>query len=112
MWSTAALGAPTVGALENPSGIDAGLAIRIDEACRVADQAAGSDIVTDVVSVHTGPARLVRTSSSLWRPHGAKSLHCRRDRSGDSCSARCRREHLLFSAINDHSGLDKHGRHM
>ena len=52
-----------------------------------------------------------RTSSSLWRPHGAKPLHRPSDRSGDSCSAGWRREHLLFSAINDHSGLKKHGRH-
>ena len=54
---------------------------------------------------------LVSRSSSLGPP-GAKSLHCRSDRSGDSCSARCRREHLLFSAIDDHSGLNKHSRHM
>src|SRR5262249_31102332 len=45
------------GALENPSSIDAGLAIRIGEACRVADQAAGSDIVTEVVDGRNGMAR-------------------------------------------------------
>ena len=37
------------GSLENPSSIDVGLAIGIGEACRPANQAAGSDIVTDVV---------------------------------------------------------------
>jgi hypothetical protein len=37
------------GSLENPSSIDVGLAIGIGEACRLANQAAGSDIVTDVV---------------------------------------------------------------
>ena len=52
------------------------------------------------------------TSSSLWHPDGAKSLHRLSDRFGDSRSAGWRREHLLFSAINDHSGLKKHGRHM
>jgi hypothetical protein len=47
----------------------------------------------------------------LWHPDGAKSLHRLSDRFGDSRSAGWRREHLLFSAINDHSGLKKHGRH-
>jgi hypothetical protein len=37
------------GSLENPSSIDVGLTIGIGEACRLANQAAGSDIVTDVV---------------------------------------------------------------
>ena len=37
------------GSLENPSSIDVGLAIGMGEACRLANQAAGRDIVTDVV---------------------------------------------------------------
>ena len=37
------------GSLENPSSIDVDLTIGIGEACRLANQAAGSDIVTDVV---------------------------------------------------------------
>src|SRR5215470_17740882 len=41
--------------------------------------------------------------------YGAKSLHRLSDRFGDSCSEGWRREHLLFSAINDHSRLKKHG---
>jgi hypothetical protein len=36
------------GAFENPSGIDTGLTIGIGEACRVADQTAGCDIVTRI----------------------------------------------------------------
>jgi hypothetical protein len=60
---------------------------------------------------HIVRSRYRKDSSSLWRPHAAKSLRRGSDRSGDSCSAGCRREHLLFSAINDHSGLKKQGRH-
>src|SRR5262249_4839583 len=42
---------------ENPPHIDAGLTIGIGEACRVADQAAGRDIVTEVVDGRNGMAR-------------------------------------------------------
>src|SRR5207244_12716389 len=57
-------------------------------------------------------SRLLPAYLTVQSTMSAKSLHRLSDRFGDSRSAGWRREHLLFSAINDHSGLEKHGRHM
>jgi hypothetical protein len=70
----------------------------------------GRDLEHGERAMFVAPVR--RAGTGTIPRHGAKSFHCYSDRFGDSCSAGCRREHLLFSAINDHSGLKKHGRHM